>query len=97
MVRLLITKQDLQFLILAAYNERHRSEEVGVPLCRSELACIAKLHRARDRAEGAGPEVTAEWEADLRGARSFEGMGEAFVERFRKSAEADTTKRDGSR
>lgn len=65
MVTLRITRKDLQFLILAASTERKRSEEVGVPLCRYELDCLAKLYRARDKAYASSPEVTSEWQREL--------------------------------
>lgn len=65
MAWLLLTKMDLQHLILWADRARRQAEEVDVPFEPDELALLRKLYVARDRAYDSPPEVTAEWEEVL--------------------------------
>jgi hypothetical protein len=65
MAKLVVTKMDLQHLLLWADRARRQAGEVDVPFEPDELALLRKLYRARDRAYHSPPDVTAEWEAEL--------------------------------
>ncbi|MCI4346942.1 MAG: hypothetical protein L3K07_09375 [Thermoplasmata archaeon] len=65
MARLILTKMDLQHLILWADRARREAGEVDLPFEPDELALLRKLYTARDRAYHSPPDVTAEWKAEL--------------------------------
>lgn len=64
-MKLVISRMDLEHLILWASQARSRALEVDVPFEPDEIDLIRKLYTARDRARHSPPDVTAEWQADL--------------------------------